>query len=323
MKKIFLFAILLSLFILSICDHRTYDGKKLISLSYEINVNYNAEPPVSMKNFDQEMISYYSWFVSFGYCKEFIVPYECCKNYTDFFTKKWTIIDTKVIDDYFNFNYVIWRSDEFKKYIIAFPGTRNIIKELPTEIINSRLEDYDEENKNGIKVVSYFKKVAFELKELIYSEQLIEDIKSHPGYQFISMGHSLGASIAAIILYEGVDKNYIDPNYNEPVLLTFGMPRTGSEKFVLDFNSKIKNIIRVVRDGDMVADLPYSPFENSYRHLGGLVLINKDMTLMNYCPKDIGENYEDSECKKSHSVNYNYHLYYFNPDTMFSKRCVY
>ena len=101
------------------------------------------------------------------------------------------------------------------------------------------------------------------------------------------------------------------------------MPRTGNENFVLDFNSKIKNIIRVVRDGDIVVDLPYSPINNPYRHLGGLVLVNKDMNSMNYCPKDIGEDYSDKECQKSHSINYNYHLYYFNPDTMFTKRCVY
>ena len=322
MAKMFLF-ILICLSLQIFCEYKTYDGTNLISLSYSVNEDYNAEPPVSMENFNEEMISYYSWFVSFGNCKEFIIPYSCCKNNTDFFTKKWTIISHASLDEYFNFNYVLWRSDEYKKYILSFPGTRNIINELPTEVINSRLTDYNEGEENGIKVVSYFKNVAFEIINLIYTKDILEDIKNHPGYQFISMGHSLGASVAAIVLYEGVNKKYIDSSVNEPVLLTFGMPRTGNENFVLDFNSKVKNNIRVVRDGDLVVDIPYSPISGSYRHLGGLVLINKDMNKMYYCPKDIGEGYSDKQCKKSFSVNYNYHLHYFNPETMISKRCVY
>ena len=246
-----------------------------------------------------------------------IIPDLCCKNNTDFFTKKWKIIKYSSIEKFFNFNFVIWRSDEFKKYIVAFPGTRNVFKELPSEIINSRLVNYNE-IEDGIKVVSYFYDLVLEIKDLVFSKEILLDIEAHPGYQFICVGHSLGASIAALILYDGINKKYVDSSKNEPVLITFGMPRTGSEKFVLDFNSKIKNVIRVVRDGDIVPDIPFSPFSNSYRHLGGLVLVNKDMTLMNYCPKDIGEDYPDKECRKSFSVNFNYHLYYFNPDTMFS-----
>ena len=321
MEKAFLF-IFVTLFNQIFCEFKTFDGSNLISLSYAPNVDYDASSPVSIEIFDQEMISYYSWFVSFGYCKENIIPDLCCKNNTDFFTKKWRIIKNSSIEKFFNFNFVIWRSDEFKKYIVAFPGTRNVFKELPSEIINSRLVNYNE-IEDGIKVVSYFYDLVLEIKDLVFSKEILLDIEAHPGYQFICVGHSLGASIAALILYDGINKKYVDSSKNEPVLITFGMPRTGSEKFVLDFNSKIKNVIRVVRDGDIVPDIPFSPFSNSYRHLGGLVLVNKDMTLMNYCPKDIGEDYPDKECRKSFSVNFNYHLYYFNPDTMFSKRCVY
>ena len=271
-----------------------------------------------METFDQEMISYYSWFASYGYCEDLMVPLFCCKDYLNFFTEKWTIVSESSTDQFYVYNYILWRSDEYKKYIIAFPGTNEIL-ELLKEAVNIKLVDYGGDN--GFKVVSYFKQVAFELKNLIFSEQVLQDIEDHPGYQIIATGHSLGASVAAIILYEAVSKFYIDPSINEPVLITFGQPRIGNEEFVLDFNKKIKNVIRVARDGDIVVSLPYSLINNPYRHLGGLVLVNKDMTSMTYCPKDIGEDYEDKECQKSTSVLFNYHTYYFNPDTKLSMRC--
>ena len=85
---------------------------------------------------------------------------------------------------------------------------------------------------------------------------------------------------------------------------------------------KLKNVLRVVRDGDIVTSIPYSLINNPYRHLGGLVLVNKDMTSMNYCPKDIGEDYPDKQCKKSTSIDFKYHTNYFNPDIHFSSRCI-
>ena len=309
---------LITLFIQSYCEFTIYDGTRLQSLSYTINQDYDASAPVSMKTFSQDMISYYSWFASYGYCEDIDVPLFCCKNYFDFFTKKWTIVKEDSTDKYHVYNYILWRSDEYRKYIIAFPGTNEIL-ELLNEAIHIKLVDYGGDN--NFKVVNYFKQVAFELKELILSKENLEDIEAHPGYQFIATGHSLGASVATIFLYEAISKGYIDSSVNEPVLITFGQPRTGNEAFVLDFNTKIHNVFRVVRDGDIVVSLPYSLVNNPYRHLGGLILLNKDMNLMTYCPKDIGEDYPDRECMKSTSVLFKYHTYYFNPDTKISMRC--
>ena len=170
-------------------------------------------------------------------------------------------------------------------------------------------------------MVNYFKQLAFELKQLIFSTEILKDINEHPGYQFIATGHSLGASVATIILYEAVSKRFLDQTINEPVLISFAQPRTGNEDFVIDFNEKIKNVIRIVRDGDIVVSIPYSLINNPYRHIKGLILVNKDMNTMTYCPKDIGEDYPDKECQKTTSINLNYHSYYFNPNTKFSERC--
>ncbi len=78
MDKMFLF-ILICLSLQIFCEYKTYDGTNLISLSYSVNEDYNAEPPVSMENFNEEMISYYSWFVSFGNCKELLFHIHVAK----------------------------------------------------------------------------------------------------------------------------------------------------------------------------------------------------------------------------------------------------
>jgi hypothetical protein len=314
----FLKAIFLSLVLQSLCEYTIYDGSKLQSLSYSPDQNYNASIPVSMENFDQEMISYYSWFASYGYCEDMDVPLFCCKNYFDFFTKKWEIVSESSTEKYFVYNYILWRSDEYKKYIIAFPGTNEIL-ELLSEATQIKLVDYAGDS--NIKLVNYFKQIALELREIIFTPETIRDFEDHPGYQIIATGHSLGAAVGTIVLYDGVTKGYIDTKILEPVLITFGQPRTGNEGFVVDLNKKIKTILRVVRDGDIVASLPYSLINNPYRHLGGLILVNKEMNSMTFCPKDIGEDYPDKICERSKSININYHTYYFNPDTKFSMRC--
>lgn len=315
------FFILLSLLLLQFVfsEYTTIDGSELISLSYSPNTNYDASETVSSENLSQEMLSYYSWFASYGYCQEVDIPLFCCKNYMEFFTGRWTMVCETSTTEYYTYNFVLWRSDEYKKYILAFPGTRNNIMELLNEAANIKLVNYDGVD-NGIKVVNYFNKVALEIKDLIFSEENLKDIAAHPGYQFIFIGHSLGGSVAAIELYEAINKNLITQE-NNPALITFGMPRSGNEKWVIDFNSKIKNIIRVVRDGDMVTTVPYVPLTNPYRHLGGLILLNKEMNSLNYCPKDIGEDYPDKECERTKSLDLKYHLHYFNPDTELGLRC--
>ena len=312
--------ILLVLFINTDCEYIIYDGSRLKSLSYSPNDDYDATLNVSIENFNQEMISYYSWFASYGYCEDIEIPLFCCKNYFNFFNEKWKIISESSTDKYFEFNYVLWRNDDYKKYIISFPGTRNSVLELLNEALNIKLVNYNNVD-NGIKVVNYFNKVMIELKEIIFTPDVVKDITEHPNYQFIAIGHSLGGAVATLVLYDAVNKGYVDSNVNEPVLITFGQPRTGNEKFVKDFNIKIKNVFRVVRDGDIVTSLPYSLISNPYIHLGGLILVNKDMNSMYYCPKDIGEDYPDKQCRRSTSIIFKYHTHYFNPDINFSDRC--
>ena len=319
-KPLFLF-LLFTFIQLSISEYTTIDGSKIISLSYEPNADYDATEVISPNHITQEMISYYSWFAAYGYCDDVDIPLLCCKSRMSFFTEKWTMIDESSTTEYYNYNYVIWRNDEYKKYIFAFPGTRHDIIELLNEAINIKLVNYYDVD-NGIKVVNYFYKVLNEIKGMVFSAKNLADIEAHPGYQFIFTGHSLGGAVAGLMIYEASINNYITQK-NNPALITFGMPRTGNEDWVIDFNSRIKNVFRVVRNGDIVAHLPFSLINNKYTHIGGLILMNKEMTSLNYCPKDIGEDYPYDECKNAKGIDTKCHSHYFNPDTKFSDRCDY
>ena len=149
------------------------------------------------------MISYYSWFASYGYCEDSEIPVFCGANHAEFFTGRWQIISESSTSKYFTYNYVLWRSDEYKKYIIAFPGTNDVL-ELLNEAVQMKLVNYDGDS--NIKLVKYFKELAFELREIIFTKEVLDDINAHPGYQLIATGHSLGGAIASVFLYDGVTK---------------------------------------------------------------------------------------------------------------------
>ena len=319
MNKLTSLFLIFLLFSQSLSSYIKYDGSRLISLSYAPNQSYNAYQIVSTSNLSQEMVSYYSWFAAYGYCDDAEVPDTCCRSYKGFFTQQWTIVSESSISGYFTYNFILWRSDVFKKYILAFPGTRNNIVELLTEAAYIKLVNYNDVN-NGIKVVNYFNQVAMAIKNIVWTQQVLSDMSKHSGYQFVVTGHSLGAAVSALVLYDAVNRGIIT-SANQPALVAYGMPRTGNKNWVVDFNSKIKNVLRIVRNSDVVANLPTTLWKSPYYHLGGLVLINKDVTDMYYCPGDIGESYSDKECWISIAFDVKYHTYYFNPDVKFSDIC--
>ena len=85
MSKIFFFFLLFNFLEITFSTYKTLDGSQLIPLSYTPNSDYDATEVVSQENVNQEMLSYYSWFASYGYCQEVDIPLLCCKNYLNFF----------------------------------------------------------------------------------------------------------------------------------------------------------------------------------------------------------------------------------------------
>ena len=103
-----IFSIIFLQFVFS--EYTTIDGSELISLSYSPNTNYDASETVSSENLSQEMLSYYSWFASYGYCQEADIPLFCCTNYMEFFTGRWTMVCETSTTEYYTYNFV-WNKE--------------------------------------------------------------------------------------------------------------------------------------------------------------------------------------------------------------------
>ena len=234
------------------------------------------------------MISYYYWFTSFGYCDDyFIEEKKCCedqlltdweiifhKEYSfyiqdflnllninnDFNQIKQKIFKANNIDEkkydlkiYF-YNVAILKSSKFKKYVFTFPGFKAIYQVLPTFIL-SHLVDF--ENNKNIKVNKYFYLIFEIIKNDIFSEVILNDIKQNKDYQIIFTGHSLGGAMATLASYYFKKHNLGE---NEPILITFGQPRVGNENFARNYMEIISNVYRIERENDIVSMFP--PIKN-------------------------------------------------------------
>ena len=67
-----------------------------------------------------------------------------------------------------------------------------------------------------------------EIKNDIFSESILNDIKANKDYKIIFTGHSLGGAISTLASYYFAKFNLAE---NEPVLITFGQPTVGDENF--------------------------------------------------------------------------------------------
>src|SRR5574344_1041352 len=99
---------------------------------------------------------------------------------------------------------------------------------------------------------------------------------------------------------------------------------------------KIDIVLRVVREGDIVTAAPpcmidangnclkhydLRPYKRDYWHLGGLIMLNFNVTEIIICEdKDLGEGYE-GECYNKGSLNFNAHNNYFMKDTFVGNMC--
>ena len=266
------------------------EAENLTEISSDIDKTYDASQKI--EKFSIDMINYYYWFSSFGYCEDFLINNEkCCKNQilTD-----WEIIFHKeylyTIQDFFNllnlennfeqiiqkiykankidekkfdlknlvkiyfYNIAILKSSKFKKYVFTFPGFKTNYHILSLFIL-SQLVDF--ENDKNIKVNKFFYLIFEIIKNDIFSEDIIKEIKQNKDYQIIFTGHSLGGAIATLASYYFKKHNIGD---NEPILLTFGQPRVGNENFARSYMAIISNVYRIERENDIFSMFP--PIKN-------------------------------------------------------------
>ena len=301
-------------------QYNTFDASNLKSTSDNPNNNYDASQYIT--NFNVEMIKYYSWFASYGYCKdEEISSGSCCKS-KNLLNNNWKIVSHNNVKNPFSFSYnwVLLKSDKFKKYIIAVPGTREKLQ-LVLEAVRSDLDSYnDDEN---IRISHYFLSLYNNFKEDLFSASNINEIKSHSDYQVIVTGHSLGGAVASIIAF-AIKKEKIFTN--NLVLITYGQPRTGNYYFADYVTKNVNKIFRIVRKGDMVVTIPlYTPIlggkKKSYYHIGGMIVLNKEMNEFTQCEYNKFEEHTGI-CKYQGDLDFEtYHNKYFSPNVNFPKRC--
>ena len=248
-----------------------YEAKNLSKITTNINKKY--DPSEKIKNFSVDMISYYLWFSSFAYCDDIIISSgKCCKNQI---LKNWKVIEhheyerEQIIKKHNNiikykYNFVILKSEKYKKYVFAFPGTEYAFQFLD-EIVYSDLYIIDQQNE--IKVSKYFYYIFNLIYKDVFSESIIRDLQSNPDYQVIFTGHSLGGAISTLISYYYAS-NIISSN--EPILITFGQPRVGNENFARSFNKYIPLIFRIARINDVVTKIPLREKEKEIKILQNL-----------------------------------------------------
>lgn len=279
---------------ISYSDFQT--SKTYYKTNYGVNVEFEhlstyTRPTSFLSSgvYESKRLKYYSYFASFGYCSpDKIGKGQCCSNI--FNNQKgisspngWTLIDygqssgsdtDLVFTDKKN-TYAILKSDIFKKVVITFPGTKDQIIQLGSEMINSKLIAPDFKTLKGdIKINKYFNMRAQALISVIFSSSNIEKMKLKSGYQVIFTGHSLGGAMAATSLLYAIDRGYITRGLNKPVLITYGQPRTGNEQFALLVNNYAEVIYRNVNSMDIVTQIPL--YKDGHRHTEGRININGD-----------------------------------------------
>ena len=311
---------IIAIFLLSFSfQYNTFDASNLKSTSDNPNNNYDASQYIT--NFNVEMIKYYSWFASYGYCKdEEISSGSCCKS-KNLLNNNWKIVSHNNVKNPFSFSYnwVLLKSDKFKKYIIAVPGTREKLQ-LVLEAAEIDLESYnDDEN---IKISHYFLSLYNDFKQDLFSADNLKEIRSHLDYQIIITGHSLGGAVASIIAF-AIKKEKIFTN--NLVLITYGQPRTGNYYFADYVTKNVDKIFRIVRKGDIVVTIPpYTPIlgeTNSYYHIGGMIVLNEEMDEFTQCEYNRFEGHTGI-CEYEGGLDFDtYHCKYFSPNVNFSKRC--
>ena len=117
------------------------------------------------------------------------------------------LINKYLVSIYY-YNFIILKSDKYKKIICAFPGTTNYMQ-LALEFILSFLNKIPNKNNENFKVSKMFYD-AFETieKDLINNLLLLSEIND-PEYQTIFIGHSLGGVLATISAFYCLDRNII------------------------------------------------------------------------------------------------------------------
>lgn len=294
-------------------------------------VEFNIK--MRIKEFSIGLAKYFLKYAGYAYCETRQQQDNiCCPDVKN----EWELIAAEDFEDE-KYNFAILKSETYQKVILGFPGTRTKIQ-LMNEMFNSGPQIYEGDQ----KVVSFFYDLHKKIKPKVY-EHLKPLFEKYPTYQYIYVGHSLGGAEAALFAYDSVLSETIKKTEDSPILITYGMPRVGNDVFANNFMTKVTQIYRIVRQGDLVVSIPIcdlatlstkcetvldnNKFDSNLKlnrqksnvtknnfylwHFGGMYLFDNAMKEYNKCP-GVGENPGDSKCKVSHNMDTEIHKIYFD-----------
>ena len=215
----------------------SFNGRYISMIEKYKNTNY-------IKDMNQFCFSFYK-FASFSY-KRRITNNTFPESFMN-----WDIIQYGEIsnDNY----YYIFKNDEFKQIIIAFPGTLNIFQ-LIEEGLGSFFEKFDL-NSSDILISKYFGERALLLLKIIFTEKINTLLNNN--YKIITTGHSLGGAIAQAFMFFAIKYKKINITSNSPIIITYAQPKVGNQNFVYYLEKNSHFILRFLKKDDIVPKIPF------------------------------------------------------------------
>jgi hypothetical protein len=176
-------------------------------------------------------------------------PNGCLSNY---FKGRWVLVHyTEAVCDWDHSvcaGYIAY-SKEANAVVLAFRGSQTL-NQVVLEALENLLPNYPWQT--GGSVVPYFARTfSYLWPQLSASMKNFLSTLSNPTVYVT--GHSFGGALASLASTLLVDQNIA----NNPILYTFGQPRTGDYHYALGFSSRVKNSWRIVHRIDPVPHIPF------------------------------------------------------------------
>jgi len=156
----------------------------------------------------------------------------------------------------YQYNFVILKNVDYKKIVVAFPGTSTFFELIDEFVFQGKKELDIEVEGMYIDVMENYLNIFNLIKE-----DLFDNLASIIGindndYQVIFIGHSIGGAIATLSSFYYI-KEY---DFNaQNVLITFGQPKVGNENFAKEFTNLMDGrIYRIARPDDLGTLFPWT-----------------------------------------------------------------
>ncbi|CAD6192420.1 unnamed protein product [Caenorhabditis auriculariae] len=138
-----------------------------------------------------------------------------------------------------------------RKIFIAFRSS-NYFAQFMMQFVNAGLGMMDDFHLGG-KVVSYYGRAYRDLLDYGIDNMFNATFQKYPHYSVVLTGHSMGGALASLFSFH-IAKFYAIKNL---AVYPWSSPRFGDEDYVIAHQKLVKNIFRIIRRGDMIADQPF------------------------------------------------------------------